>query len=114
MIWDLHGMASVHRDPRFPKGVWYCQYRLSTGRRTVRSTGRYRKAEAEIICQAWQQAENEAGAGELTKDRIGTILNETLTRLGESPIERISVKDWLEDWLASKGKVSARTQVAYK
>jgi integrase len=107
-------MASVHRDPRFPKGVWYCQYRLSTGRRTVRSTGRYRKAEAEIICQAWQQAENEAGAGELTKDRIGTILNETLTRLGESPIERISVKDWLEDWLASKGKVSARTQVAYK
>jgi integrase len=114
MIWDLYGVASVHRDPRFPKGVWYCQYQLADGRRAFRSTGRYRKAEAQIICQAWQQAENEAANGELTKDRLGAIFSETLTRLGESPIERISVKEWLEDWLVSKDQVSERTKNAYQ
>jgi hypothetical protein len=49
-----------------------------------------------------QQAENEAAKGELTKDRLEAILNETRIRLGESPIERISVKAWLEGWLAAK------------
>ena len=108
------GMASVHRDPRFPEGVWYCQYQLADGRRAFRSTGKYHKAQAQIVCQAWQQAENEAARGELTKDRLGAIFNETLTRLGESPIERISVKEWLQDWLISKNKVSERTKSAYQ
>jgi hypothetical protein len=86
---------------------------LADSRRAFRSTGKYRKAQAQIICQAWQQAENEAANGELTKDRVGVIFNETLTRLGESPIERISVKQWLKGWLASKDEVSERTKDAY-
>jgi len=108
-------MASVHRDPRFPKGVWYCCYRLASGRRVFRSTGKTNKGQAEIVCQAFQQAENEASGGDLSKDRLTEIFNETLKRLGESPIERISVKAWLEDWLASKEEqVEASTRLAYE
>jgi integrase len=95
-------MASIHRDPRFPKGVWYAAYRLASGRRVYRSTGVRNKSQARIIAEAWESAEREAASGGLTKDRVTAILNETLLRLGQSPVERVSVRDWLESWLASK------------
>lgn len=108
-------MASIHRDPRFPKGVWYCAYTLADGRRACRSTGKYEKGQAQIVCQALQQAENEALDGELTKDRLTELFNETLKRLGQSPVERITVKAWLEDWLGSKeGKISPASALAYR
>ncbi|MGA8654866.1 MAG: hypothetical protein WB586_01860, partial [Chthoniobacterales bacterium] len=106
-------MASVHRDPRFPKGVFYCYYTLADGRRATRSTGRRSRAQAQIVCQALQQAENEAAGGDLTKDRLKELLDETLKRLGESPIERISIKNWLEEWLAGKEGISERTRENY-
>ena len=95
-------MASIHRDPRFPKGVWYCNYTLADGRRVFRSTGKRERKAAQIICQALQQAEDEARGGSLSKDRLQALFNETLTRIGESPSKRITVKDWLESWLAAK------------
>jgi hypothetical protein len=78
-------MASVHKDPRFPKGVFYCHYTLADGRHSTRSTGKYRRSEAEIICQALQQAENEAATGDLIKDRLKELFDETLKRLGQTP-----------------------------
>jgi integrase len=106
-------MASIHRDPRSPKGVWYCAYQLADGRRAFRSTGKRNKAEAQTICHAWQQAENEAAAGELTKDRVSEIFSDTLRRIGAAPLERISIKSWLEDWLATKQEKSDATRKAY-
>jgi integrase len=107
-------MASIHRDPRSPKGVWYCAYTLADGSRSLRSTGKKDKVQAQIVCQALQQAENEAGGGELSRDRLTELFNETLKRLGQSPVERISVKAWLTDWLASKeGKISPSSILAY-
>lgn len=97
-----YGMASVHRDPRFPKGVWYASYRLASGQRVYRSTGSRSKAQARIIAEAWQAAEREAASGELTKDRVTAILNETLIRMGQAPVERVTIGDWLESRLASK------------
>jgi integrase len=107
-------MPSVHRDPRSPKGVWYCSLYLADGSRAFRSTGKKDKGQAQIICQSWQTAEREAASGDLTKDRVTEILNETLKRLGQSPVERISVKGWLADWLTSKeGKISPSSSLAY-
>jgi len=103
----------VHRDPRFPKGVFYCYYTAADGRRLTRSTGKRNKAQAQIICQALQQAEDEAAGGDLTKNRLKELFDETLKRLGQSPIERISIKDWLEEWLASKEAISERTRENY-
>jgi integrase len=107
-------MASVHRDPRWPKGVWYCQYQLADGSRAFRSTGTKRKTDAQIICQGWQHAEWEAAGGDLTKTRVAEILSETLKRLGQNPIERLSVERWLNNWLASKEQtVEATSFKAY-
>jgi integrase len=107
-------MASIHRDPRFPKGVFYCAYVLADGRRAMRSTGKRDKSQAAIVCQALQQAENELAGGELTKDRLTELFNETLKRLGETPIERINVKGWLEAWLESKESSAPATRSAYQ
>jgi integrase len=107
-------MASVHRNPRSPKGVWYCHFTRADGTRTVRSTGKRNKAEAKIVCEALAQAENEAAGGDLTKDRLKELFDETLKRLGQSPIERISVKGWFDSWLDSKGNVASATFLGYQ
>ena len=48
------------------------------------------------------QAETEAATGDLTKDRFKELFDETLKRLGQSLIERISVKGWFDSWLATR------------
>lgn len=107
-------MASVHRDPRFPKGPWNCSLTLADGRRVWRSTKKRNKREAKILCDAWQQAEIEAANGELTQHRATEILNETLRRIGSGTIERVTIRGWLEQWLEGKQKISPRTRQAYK
>jgi hypothetical protein len=45
---------------------------------------------------------------------VAEILSETLKRIGASPIERISVKGWLEDWLQAKERfLSPASFLAY-
>jgi len=107
-------MASIHRNPRSPKGVWYCAYTLADGRRAYRSTGKRNKVEAKIVCEALAQAENEAAGGDLTRDRLKELFDETLKRLGESPLERLNVKGWLESWLASKDNSAPASFRAYQ
>jgi integrase len=107
-------MASIHRNPRSPKGVFYCYFTRADGTRAARSTGKRNKVEAKIVCEALAQAENEAATGDLTKDRLKELFDETLKRLGQSPVERISVKSWLESWLASKEGSAPTTFRAYQ
>ena len=95
-------MASLHRDPRSPKGVWYAAYRLADRRRVFRSTGCRVKSQARLLADSWQVVEREAAQGTLTRARALTIVNETLARAGHTAIERISVASWLENWLAAK------------
>ena len=95
-------MASVHRDPRHPRGPWSAAFRLADGRRAYRSTGTCSKYKAKAIADAWEAAEREAASGELTRARVGAILEETLLRLGHPAQERLSVAQWLEEWLAAK------------
>jgi integrase len=107
-------MASVHRNPRSPKGVWYCHFTRADGTRACRSTGKTNRIEARIVCEALAQAENEAATGDLTRDRLKELFDETLTRLGQSPLERISVKSWLDSWLTSKEGVAPTTFREYR
>jgi integrase len=107
-------MASIHRDPRSPKGVWYAAYTLASGRRIFRSTRQRSKSKARLLADAWEAAEREAAAGVLSRNRAIGIINETLARSGQVLIERISVKEWLESWLASKkANVSAASHKVY-
>jgi hypothetical protein len=107
-------MASVHRDPRSPHGVWYCALTSADGRRVWRSTKKRNKRQAEVLCDAWQQAEIEAANGEMTKHRAAEILNETLRRIGSAAIERITVRAWLEGWIEGKQGISPATRLGYK
>jgi integrase len=109
------GMASINRDPRFPKGVFYARLRLADGTRVMRSTGKKNKREAEIICDAWQAAEDEAAGHNLTRDRVTAILNETLQRIGLDPIQQVSVTSWLNQWTANcEHSTKPATLSAYK
>jgi integrase len=107
-------MASVHRNPRSPKGVWYAHYYLADGRRVARSTSTRDKAKARIIAEAWAAAESAVADGTATRERIAEILNETLKRVGIQATEYVSVSAWLDEWLASKEQVSASTKVSYQ
>src|SRR5260221_1568526 len=107
-------MASIHRDPRSPRGVWLCALRLADGRRVWRSTKTRNKSQAKILCDAWQQAETEAAHGEATKQRLTQIINESLRRVRIGPIEYITVGGWLRDWLESKQGISPAMRRTYK
>jgi integrase len=107
-------MASVHRDPRSPQGVWYCRLTLADERRVWRSTKKSNKRQASVLCEAWEQAEIEASNGELSKRRAEQILNETLRRIGSASIERITIRAWLEDCLEGKQKIRPATRRSYK
>jgi integrase len=107
-------MASVHRDPRWPRGAFYCYFTKADGTRTTRSTGKQDKRSAQIVCDALQEAEDELARGDLSRDRLQALFNETLTRLGEAPVKRISIGEWLDDWLASRESLSSGTRAGYE
>jgi phytoene/squalene synthetase len=107
-------MASIHRNVRAPKGVWYAVLRLTDGRRVWRSTKTRDRTRVKIIADAWQAAEDAAASAELSGDRVLEILNETLKRIGAESIEFVSVKSWLREWLGSKeGQIADSTHRAY-
>jgi integrase len=107
-------MASIHKDPRYPKGPFYCYYVRADGLPAVRSTRKKTRREAKIVCDAIQQAEYELGDGDLSRDRLQEIFNETLKRIGQAPIERISIGKWLTEWLAGKTKLGANSRLGYE
>lgn len=41
-------------------------------------------------------------------------MNETLERLGHEPLQRISIEQWLNQWLAGKTEISAATRLGYE
>jgi integrase len=107
-------VASIHRDPRFPKGVWYCRFRRRDGSRAWRSTGEKSKSQARIVCEAIQAAENEAGRGELSSKRVAKLLNETLQRLGAPTFERPTAERFLTGWLSTKPNVNLSNLRQYR
>lgn len=107
-------MATVSRDPRFPKGVWYCNFTTAHGQRVMRSTHTKSKSEARIICQAWDEAERAAAQGSLSTSRAAAIINETLTRLGQEPVTRYRLGPWLNEWLETKQSVTVQLLERYR
>jgi integrase len=107
-------VASVHRDSRNKSGVWYCYFTLADGTRVKRSTGKQSKYQAQIVCQGLQQAQDELGRGDLNRDRLAALFDETLTRLGEKPVQRINIGGWLDEWLTSKTRISVATRKGYQ
>jgi integrase len=107
-------MSSLHRDPRGRSPFWYCAYRLADGRRAFKSTERTDKKEASKICQALEHAEEIAAGSDATRDRLVSLFNDTLDRLGLEKIQSFTVRQWFDRWLKTEeGAVSERTLERY-
>jgi integrase len=90
--------------------------RLHSGkrRRAYRSTGTKSRAEAKIICQSWEETERAAARGSLSTNRAAEIINETVRRCGQEPVERLTLGAWLTEWLQSKTGVSLKVRNRYE
>jgi len=107
-------MSSLWKHPK--SKFWVCCYTAADGRQLKRSTKEISKPKAQIICQAWEQAESLGSAGLLTsREQLRIVLEETYHRLtGEKP-QAVTVRDWLSRWLKSeKGAVARSTFEKYE
>jgi integrase len=80
----------------------------------MRSTGTKVRSRAKAICEGWQAAEDAARDGALSATRATEILNETLARCGQEPIERVRVGEWFDFWFAGKTSISAGVRQRYR
>jgi hypothetical protein len=107
-------MASVNRDPRGRSPFWYACYTSAEGVRKRESTEQTDKRIAQKVADAKQRAENERRKGTISTQRIVDLLNDTLRSAGLEQITTIRLKDWLEEWLEAKRKISPASRLAYQ
>jgi integrase len=108
-------MASLHKDPRGKSPFYYCAYSRADGVRAFRSTGKTKKDEAWIICQSFVEMEGKVAEGSPSADQLMKVVNATLQRLGQDPVQRPSAKIWFARWLATeKGAVADSTLERYR
>ena len=105
-------MASLQKHKRTPN--WICSYRGADGLWRQRSTGTTDKFEARRICDNYQEAEGLLESGELTRERILELYNDTLKRAGLEEIETHTIEAWLNDWLKSRTSISDASKEAYE
>ena len=105
-------MASIHRDPRGKSPYWYCAYRLPNGKQVFKSTKQSDKRKAMEVCLALGRASGAAVRGELSEDHARRLLNEILEKAGGQAMAYRTVKDFFQEWLASKRLTKAATTAA--
>lgn len=88
-------MASLQRHKRTRN--WVCSYRGADGVWRQRSTGTRDKFEARRICDNFQEAEGLFESGDLSRERILELYNDTLKRAGLEKIETHTIEAWLTD-----------------
>lgn len=93
-------MSSLHKQRNSP--YWYAAYRLSNGRRVLKSTKQSDKREARIVLDAWERVEELAGRGTITEARVREIFNQTLERFELAPLSTTSRAEWFAAWLEGK------------
>ena len=101
-------MASLWK--RSKSKYWVACYTAADGRQLKRSTRETNKSKAQIIADAWEQAESLGSHGLLTsREQIRIVLEQTYYRLtGEKP-ETLTVRQWLDRWLKNEQGAIAET-----
>jgi integrase len=108
-------MPSLTKDSRARSPYWICCFAASDGRQLKRSTKQTDKTKALEVCLAFSRAERLARAREATASQLRRVFNETLSRVGAESLQRPSVRQWLEEWLAGrKGAASDGTMQKYR
>jgi integrase len=104
-------MATIHRREHSPN--YFCSFKDASGTWRLRSTGTAERRAAQRICEGWQEAEELAHSGELTRGRILDLYNETLRRVGLQELKTHSIGEWLTQWLGGRTNLSQASRVAY-
>jgi len=80
----------------------------------MRSTEETDKRRAKIKCEAMARIAEEEARGDGNRDLLERIVNDTLYRLGHSPIEKPTVREFFERWLANeRNAVAPRSHSRY-
>ena len=101
-------MASIHKVAKSP--YWYCAYTLPDGRRAFRSTKQRDRKKAGDVARTLEKATERARAGELTEIQVRKLLDSVLESVGQSPVQRETVRTFLLAWLGGK-QLSTRPAV---
>src|ERR1017187_5367443 len=106
-------MASVHQRPN--SKFWHAAFRMADGRLILRSTKCTERQKALAAAMEFERAAKLAGAGNLVETQARKIIADIMERAGtDETLRSPSVKDFLNQWLASKtAKVSRGTGVLY-
>jgi integrase len=109
-------MCSLVKDYRGKSKFWTCCYTAGDGRQLKRSTKETDKRKAQVICEAWEQAESLGSMGLLTsREQLRIVLEQTLFRLTGEKSETITVEGWLTRWLkGERGAVAETTFEKYE
>jgi integrase len=109
-------MASLTKDPRGWSKYWVCCYTAADGRQLKRSTRETDKRKALAICREWEELESLGKDGLLTsEEQFRRVFAQAFERITGKKIEDLSVRDWLERWLASEtGAVAESTLRRYR
>lgn len=105
-------MPSIHKDPRGKSPYWYCAYKLPNGKQVFKSTKQTDRAKAMEVCLALGRASGAPVRGELSEDHARRLLNEILEKAGAQLLAFRTVKDFFQEWLASKRLTKAPTTAA--
>lgn len=101
-------MASLWKRPK-SKYLVAC-YTAADGRQLKRSTRETNKSKAQIIADAWEQAESLGSQGLLTsREQIRIVLEQTYYRLTGEKSETLTVRQWLDRWLKNEHGAIAET-----
>jgi integrase len=80
----------------------------------MRSTGESNLHRAKVQCEAFVRIAEEEGRPDTTKEHLLRIVDDTLRRLGQEPVQTPTVKGYLEKWLANQaGSISESTHYKY-
>ena len=109
-------MCSLIKDYRGKSKFWTCCYTAADGRQLKRSTKETDRRKAQVICEAWEQAESLGSKGLLTsQEQLRIVLEQTLFRLTGKKPETVTVQAWLNRWLeAERGAVAEASFDKYK
>jgi integrase len=108
-------MACLVKDRTRGSPYWYCAYTAPDGRRLKKSTKQTDRAKAWEVCVAFANAESLIATRSATQKQLHKVINAALLRIGEQVLAEPTIREVLDNWIASKkGAVSKSTLDTYE
>lgn len=97
-------MASLRKHPNSP--FWIACFTDSNGARTTRTTKMADRSTALKMAVEWEAVARRARQGTLTEAQARGVINSILEHAGQEPVTFYKTRDWFNEWIADKKKLS--------